>query len=392
MSHITDSAIPNTVITTVHGKGRLISSGSSSSPSSSSFQPNQLSATSSLIDSTRQLLQSSSMSATTIAAYSTAVRRFLDYCHSQPIHHRHRFPHPTAVQELDFCLQQFICVLFIHYAGRNKQLAVNAVYGIYFINPEFRGLLKRSEQLLQGWGRLKPSISHPPLTWPLATLIAVTFAVNNHIDAALATLVSFDGLLRIGEMVNIKISDVSTLQDSRRGTTAATALSSTASHPLHQQPSLSSTRVCIRLAKTKTGKNQWCELFNNDLGILITKFVANKDPNEYLFNFPSSRPADNYRQSLKLVLDGLGLTQSHYSPHSLRHGGATHAHIHLNQSIEVIMHRGRWQSNNTCRSYIQSGNAALLTQQLPSRVVALASSSESLWVSIIEPLILVSSE
>lgn len=327
--------------------------------------------------STRLLLQTSSMSSTTVKSYSSAVTRFLHYCHSQPKHPHHTFPHPSSMPDLDNCLQNYITFTYLQHNSTNKQLAINAVYGIYLIKPEWRGSLKRSEQLLKGWDRLVPSVSHPPLTWPLVVLIASTFAANQQLDCAIATLVAFDSMLRISEMVNITVGDISSPGDLRRTITnfPTQPHSSSVIGP-------SSSRVCIRLAHTKTGSNQWTEIFNEDIGSLLSRFIEHRPLNELAFTFPSTRPADWYRRAMHVALDGLKLGSHGFTPHSLRHGGATHAHLHLHQSIEQIMHRGRWQSNKACRSYIQSGNAALITQQLSTATSSLALSLSASWYPI----------
>ena len=335
------------------------------------------------IQSSSSVLRSASLAPTTISAYTQAVSRFSSYCKSLPSHSHHGFPHRAAAVDLDMCVSGYISLLFANADGANKQLAVNTLYGIYLFQPEMRGLLRRSEQLLRGWSRLKPSVSHPPLTWPLCLLIAATMAKNQFFDCALATLVAFDGLLRVSELVNIRVHDVSALSDARRGGVSSPTV------PVFQgQVSASARRVCIRLPSTKTGSNQWCELYSGGVGDLLVRWLHARPAQSFVFQFPvdPSRRADHYRQVLRLVCDGLGLSGYHYTPHSLRHGGATHAHLHLNQSIEHVMHRGRWRSNDSCRTYIQAGRAALLSQDLPSAITALATGLVTDWLPIMESL------
>ena len=203
----------------------------------------------------------------------------------------------------------------------------------------------------------------------------MVLAKNGEVDCALATLVAFDALLRVSEVTAIRICDVSAPEDIRRGSSfTSSSLSS------------SSSRVCIRLATTKTGRNQWVELYNSDLASLLLRHVdrrlLNSSAEDPLFAFPSVRPVEYFRRCFIVTCSALGLDDCHFRPHSLRHGGATHAHMHLDQSIEEVMHRGRWQSNSTCRTYIQSGNAALLTQSLPSDVVSHIRHVMHDWVSL----------
>lgn len=325
----------------------------------------------------KHLLRVSSLAPSTMSAYSSAVSHYNHYCHQLPFHPHHCPPHPSAILNLDRCVEDYISYLYGSYAGRNKQLAVNTVYGIYAFHPEFRNTLKRSEQLLRGWDRLIPSISHPPLTWPVTVFIAIVLAQNNQVDAAIATLVAFDGLLRVGELVNLRVADVSIPGDARRGSAASPSSSSP-----------SSSRVCLRLASTKTGRNQWAELYTPEVGLLLSLHLQHRHfaHTEYVFACPSNQRASYYRHLLKVACTGLKLDHLGFTPHSLRHGGATHAHMHLNQSIEHIMHRGRWLSNNTCRSYIQSGNAALLVQRLPSHVLSTSAVLVKEWFSILRSL------
>jgi integrase len=79
------------------------------------------------------------------------------------------------------------------------------------------------------------------------------------------------------------------------------------------------------------------------------------------------------------VCRGLQLQEHRFTPHSLRHGGATHALLHLGQSIETVMHRGRWQSVNSCRIYLQAGRAQLLQQDIDPDILSFADQVAGDW-------------
>jgi hypothetical protein len=312
----------------------------------------------------RHTLTTSAFAPTTVSVYSTAVSRYLVYCSATAHCGRH-----SSTAALDACLQDYIRELYhIHY-GRNRQLAVNAVYGLYMQLPSITGQLRGSEHLLRGWKRLRPSISHPPITWPLAVLIARTLAASGYRDCAIAVLVSFDGLLRVGEMCDVTVADVSIVGDRRRGDSRTTEAG--------RVPC--SSRLCIRLATTKTGSNQTAELYDGQVTQLLTHLVQGRQGDEQVFTFPSTDRAAYFRSALHTTCTALRLGSIGFTPHSLRHGGATHAHSHQGQSIEQVMHRGRWQSNASCRTYIQSGTAALLTQRVPAEVLRQAQDVFSDW-------------
>ena len=174
---------------------------------------------------TYHFLTTSAYAASTTTAYNIAVNRYLSYC----AHHGQH----VSVSQLDQCVEEYICHLYLLYSGRNRQRAVNTVYGLYMLQPSLREQLRGSEALLAGWQRVVPSAQHPPLTWPLTVAIARTMAANDLPQCAVATLVAFDGLLRVGKLVRIAVADVSMPHDSRRGGSShiSSHSASSAAHP-----------------------------------------------------------------------------------------------------------------------------------------------------------------
>ena len=319
----------------------------------------------------RHLLATSAFAASTAAAYTTAVSRYHSFC-------RHRGRH-TSVAHFDRCVERYICYLYFLYHGRNRQRAVNTVYGLYMQQPAVREQLRGSEGLLRGWQRMMPSVPHPPLTWPLTVAIARTMAANGYSDCAVATLVAFDGLLRVGELVAVMVADVSLPDDSRRGGASRTSSQLTAfsSHPSLRQ----SSSAFIRLAVTKTGANQTAEISNPDVIQLLRQYVATRPVDSRLFRLPSASPANYFRSTLRAACIALDVGSFRFTPHSLRHGGATHAHMHMGQTVEHVLYRGRWKSNSSARTYLQSGAAALITTQLSERAQQWVRELQPEWVA-----------
>ena len=68
------------------------------------------------------------------------------------------------------------------------------------------------------------------------------------------------------------------------------------------------------------------------------------------------------------VLESRGL---HFTWHSLRHGGASRAHLAGTQMSDILL-RGRWAAESSGRHYVQAGRQLLLTQALPPTVTELA--------------------
>lgn len=325
-------------------------------------------------------LRSASLADGSVRAYERAVRLWKDFCHEDPSHSHHSLHRRSHVRCLDRCVSLYLGCLYQRGGGRLRQLAVSTVYGLCYYYPALRGQLVESRQMLRGWTRLHPSVSHPPLTWPLVTLIAVTMALNGYGDGALATLVSFDALLRITEMGSLRVSDVAAPSDPRRG--RISSLSSRA-----RRPTAATSRVLLRLRVTKTGSNQWVELTNPDVERLLLHHISGRDGDEFVFSLalPGRRSGGTreYRHYFRATCRSLRLESCRFTPHSLRHGGATYALVHLKQSIETVMLRGRWQAAASCRTYLQAGRARQLDNIIDPSVLSLANQVADDWYSTI---------
>jgi integrase len=325
-------------------------------------------------------VRSASLAVGSASAYRRAVRLWRGFCRHAPLHQHESLDERPGVRLLDQCVCVYLDTIYRRGAGRRRQLGVNTVYGLYYLYPSIRGRLASSEQHLRGWIRLRPPVSRPPLTWPLVTLIAVTMAMNGYGDGALATLVAFDALLRISEVTSLRVRDVSAPSDPRRGRIDSSVSRSVVG-------TATSGHVLLRLAITKTGRNQWVELTNLSVETLLLQHISGRQDDELVFNLllphHSTQAARAYRYALHVVCHRLGLEGQHFTPHSLRHGGATHALLHLRQSVETVLLRGRWQSMSSCRTYLQAGRAQLLQQHIAQSTLALAETVAGDWYNAI---------
>jgi integrase len=198
---------------------------------------------------------------------------------------------------------------------------------------------------LRGWSRLARSASHPPITWELAVVFAVTMAKWSLYPHSIATLVAFDCYLRVGELTRIRYCDVVQPNDPRMGSVHST--------------------MALRLPDTKTGLNQWVSLQSPSVAQALHSYLRARpfQSSELIFPFAPHQ----YRQLIRSVALTLGVGHIPYVPHSLRHGGATSDFLR-GHTIEQIMYRGRWKSMESARRYIQTGRALLVTLSLPAHL------------------------
>jgi integrase len=231
--------------------------------------------------------------------------------------------------------------------GNGRHVAVNLRGGLVMLLPRLRDETKVSDGALRGWAKLVPSVSFAPLSRPLVHAIAATLARGGHGHYATAVLLAFDCWLRIGETMRLRRSDVAEGADHRLG---------------NPWPG----RMVLRIRVAKTGFNQSVEVKDIAVQALLRERVSQlKDGEDELF--PGG--CVPYRRAFKRACHALGLGNE-YVPHSLRHGGATHAYM-AGVGIEDIMVRGRWAANKSARRYIQQGKALLLTSRAPLATVQL---------------------
>ena len=283
-----------------------------------------------------RFLIEAAFSPATLRRYKEAVSAFFSWCSVRNLRR-------VSARELDQYLNEYFHYLFR--LGRSKGDAVCTYYGFFLFDPSLKGRLPLSGLALKGWDKLVPSRSHPPMTWELALVVAVRMACVGQFAAAVATLLAFDCLLRVGELTKIRRSDIADSGDARMGAEYK--------------------GIAIRLRRTKTGLNQFVEVKNPVVAYLL-RYLLRLHDRDLIFGFSSL----TFRQVFKSTCVSLGFPD-HYVPHSLRHGGATRLHL-LGMPLEDILLRGRWSSSASARRYIQSGRALLLTTRVPMRVQALA--------------------
>lgn len=277
----------------------------------------------------------------TLKKYNTAVNLFLSSCLALR-------EDPSSASDFDQVLHAFITDLYT--SGGHKSTASDLLYGLLRLLPELKGRLPLSSLALKGWSRLSPAVSYPPLTWDLVCLISFRLAASRLWALAVGTLLAFDCLLRVSELVGLRVEDVADSGDPRVGTRFS--------------------GMALRLRHTKTGPNQWVIVRSPAVVALVRMLLQDsKAASGGALLFPVS--SDVFRRRFKKACAQLGLSDS-YVPHSLRHGGATALFI-AGEGIEDIMLRGRWASNKSARRYIQAGPSLLLQQRVPPTSAALAS-------------------
>jgi integrase len=253
---------------------------------------------------------------------------------------------PRSIRGLDEALALFATAVFNCRAGRARTSVVHAVCGIVWLQPALRGRLPRVSAVLRGWARMRPSLKHPPLTWPLACWMALRLMGAGEIGAAVALLLSFDCLLRISEVTALRFSDVllTSAVDSRI---------------------VGGSGVYLLLRDTKSGRVQSTSVDVPCVVGLLNAWIASRTVgrDDRLFGLTAQR----LRTLFLLTAAGLRAAVR-FTPHSARHGGATFLSM-SGVPIEDVLARGRWASTMSARYYVQTGAAVSAAHGVSTAVV-----------------------
>ena len=294
-------------------------------------------------------LRDAAVSQRTMYKYKKCVAEFIQHSHQQ----LSLIPF-NDFDALDYALSQYFEQLYKQHLSYSK--AVCTLYGLCLLFPKLydRRMLADSKLRLKGWRRLKPSTSYPPLTYEVVCAISIHMIFKGHVDEGIATLLSFDCYLRISEFVNLKVSDI-----------VIPGIDCRSSRTLRH-------KVVLCLEQTKTGRNQSVIIRRSEIASLVSTFIQHKKTLHSkrsniqplkLFSFTAA----SYRRIFKSTCYQLHLSHIGYTPHSLRHGGATFD-FQNSISISDIKTRGRWRDTKSAERYIQTGVALLRLYHVPPSV------------------------
>jgi integrase len=276
----------------------------------------------------------------TISRYRRALDDFCSWTRSRHM----QLPTAPSVEQLDDLL-----AAYCRHLRRDRKpfsRAQTTLSAAQAFRPNAKRRLPNSSAELSGWRRLAPSRQHPPLTWPLTCAIACRLAQDGHSRAAVCVLLAFDCLLRVGEVVGIRPSDVGT--------------------PIDKDPKLG-WFVTIRLPRTKTGENQSVRILSPEVARLTMRLKAATRPDDTLL---AGMSVTRFRNLFKSACKLLHLSER-YVPHSLRHGGATRMAI-MGVDVPTIKARGRWKSLETCERYMQIFQSVINLTEAPKATIEIA--------------------
>lgn len=199
------------------------------------------------------------------------------------------------------------------------------------------------------WRAAHPTVHWPPVSLPVALLVAVDCIEHGRPDEGFALLLCFAALLRIGEVTALQVRDVVLPGDARLW---------------------GSRFPVLALRHTKTGDDMSAEVR------LPWLFALLREWRDRRLSAVGGRgrlaPGRTHlRGALQASLQRLGLLSAGFVVHSFRAGGALYL-LTGGESLAEVLRRGRWRQPEGARPYLQRLRALAAYADLPPAVLARA--------------------
>ena len=254
---------------------------------------------------------------------------------------------------------------------QSKELGKQVLSALLWIQPDIAGPLRRcfpvASQSLRGWARLHPGRSKAPLPRAVAAGMAAYLVKTGRLTLGLAVMTMFETYVRSGELLAMKAGQV---VEGMAGATGALACVSIILHPEElEQPS-------------KTG--EWDSSIAFDLprhkwlGELLLQRARAMPTAAPLWDFEYTTLLQVMREAAQAV--GAGILDP--TPHSCRHGGASHDFATDARRLPEIQARGKWRAMTSVRRYEKHARIAVQWGLLaPSVQQRLLASEEGLYTA-----------
>jgi integrase len=266
----------------------------------------------------------------TLKAYKSALNLFLAWLQEEGVDFIRDFG------LLDGLLLRYFEHLADNPEEGGRQRGINTRTAVLMFLPNARWSLNYSLRALKGWSRRTPPKPRPPIPGELVILLIDFFRKSHSFELEWITRACFEGYLRLSEALGARAGDFD----------------------------VSNTNGVLALPKSKTGMNQSIVVHQGEWLALTRKLLRSKPKGARLINV---RP-EVFRKSFNSALAHLGAASARFTPHSLRHGGATWDYLQGVPIADIVV-RGRWTQAKTASRYIQQGRAALIKLDLSRRLV-----------------------
>ena len=286
------------------------------------------------------LTQASARLLQTQVQYAENLFLFCDYLEDRGITLR-------SVEDLDYALSYFGHRYCASPVG-SKSYFGNILPSIGLFFPRLRKELPTAWATFEGWASLRPSTQRLPMPEQVKDLLIADLCAHDKFKVAAMVWTGFHTWMRKEELGSMRGSDyIAHLRPLR----------------VTSSPSLLTYGV-FRLSDNKAGLVQSVTVTDKDLHTLLLRLKHSLSQlSDRLFVTGATLASHLLKSCARL-----GIGELRFTPHSLRHGGATAA-ILSGMPAEDVRLRGRWANLSTVMRYVQSGVVAKLVDSLPTEIL-----------------------
>lgn len=268
-------------------------------------------------------LRSSTVQPVTRQRYDSAKQMFFKYLDDE------KLILPTSSSALDVIVADYIEHLWASGEGRSQ--ASNILAALQDTQPHLKGRLAQSWRLLKAWNTNEIPSRAPPFPKEVVDALVGYALFKGEPLFAFSLLMGFHGLLRTGEILAIRKSQI-------------TISSSTGP-------------AVLSLGLTKSGKRQGAAesvtFHDQDVCRRIAQWVSSRSSRTLL-----AGPSHHWRKQFQQFLAALSFADWDFRPYSLRRGGSTF-YFGQHGSLDRLLVAGRWQNAKTARINLNDGLAVL---------------------------------
>ena len=273
-------------------------------------------------------LQSLTVQPATKKRYDKALDQFFDFLRFEGMEL------PKQRVQMDELVAEYVEHLWA--TGEGRALASDTVAALQNLEPHLKNHLPTVWRLLKVWNQNELPNRAPPMPETVVHAMAGRALLKEDPEFALSILLGFYGMMRTGELLNVRPHDVSV--SSQKGP------------------------AVISLGLTKSGKRQGAaESITVSVFDVVRRLFVWKQASRRALVQSSSQ----WRAKFSETLTELKLDEFQFRPYSLRRGGATFWFT-KHGSMDRLLIQGRWTAPKTARIYINSGLATLAEMNLSS--------------------------
>ena len=218
--------------------------------------------------------------------------------------------------------------------GESLHIVNDALCGLHHYQPWTRGHLSTAWRLFKVWRKVEAPNRAPPITISIIYPMAMYALAHDNVVFASMLLLGFFGLLRTGELLQLRTADLL----------------------------LGPTQGIISLKDTKTGLRNAAQetvAFEDQLTLEVLRALIEIKKGQGLENVPIwTKSAQSFRNSFAHHCKKFKLESYAFRPYSLRRGGATHL-FQVSGSMELALLKGRWSSTKVAKIYLSDGLSRL---------------------------------